>query len=148
MGEQAPAKPAESRIPKVVVSLEPAELIFIDGKPQLKLLGETGLSEVSNTDSDVIYDNAAKQWYVLLSGRWFKSPDLDRGPWTYVAGDELPGGSADIPKDPDVGYLRASVAGTEEAQEAVRLRPMSPNPAFTPGRTAYPGDVRPGGGRR
>ncbi|NOZ95441.1 MAG: hypothetical protein GXP47_12000 [Acidobacteria bacterium] len=127
-GEQVPSKPAETRIPKVVVSLVPAELIFIDGKPQLKPLGETGLSEVSNTDSDVLYDNGAKQWYVLLSGRWFTSPDLDRGPWTHVASDELPAGFANIPKGSEVGYLRASVAGTEEAQEAV-LEQVIPNTA-------------------
>lgn len=127
-GEQAPSKPADTRIPKVVVSLVPAELIFIDGDPQLKSLGGTGLSEVGNTDSDVLYDNGTKRWYVLLSGRWFTSPDLDRGPWTYVASDELPAGFAKIPEDSEVEHLRASVAGTEEAQEAV-LEQVIPNTA-------------------
>jgi len=121
--EQPPADAEEaapdSREPMVVVSTVPAELIFIDGEPELAPVKDTDVLLVSNTDSDVIFDIGTQYYYVLLSGRWFQSKDLDRGPWTFVANDEVPAPFADIPADSDVGYLRASVAGTEEAREAV-----------------------------
>jgi hypothetical protein len=74
---------------------------------------------VSNTDSDVVFEIASQNYYVLLSGRWYRSKDLDNGPWTWVANDELPARFAEIPVESEVGYLRASVAGTEEAREAL-----------------------------
>ncbi len=127
-GEDVPEQKLDPRVPAIVVSHEPAELVFIDGKPNLEALGETGLSEVTNTDSDLLYHQASRHWYVLLSGRWFRSTDLDAGPWSFVPSDELPEGFAGIPADSDVGYLRASVSGTEEAREAV-LDQVVPNTA-------------------
>ncbi|MCJ7815982.1 MAG: hypothetical protein MUP31_08030, partial [Xanthomonadales bacterium] len=57
--------------------------------------------------------------YVLLSGRWFRSKS-ESGPWTFVRADELPASFKDIPPASDIGGLRTSVAGTEEAEAAVR----------------------------
>ena len=74
---------------------------------------------VSNTDSDVVFEIASQNYYVLLSGRWYRTKDLDNGPWTWVANDELSAQFSEIPADSDVGYLRSSVAGTEEAREAL-----------------------------
>jgi len=74
---------------------------------------------VSNTDSDVVFEISSQNYYVLLSGRWYRAKDLDNGPWTWVANDQLPAEFAEIPADSEVGYLRASVAGTQEAREAL-----------------------------
>jgi hypothetical protein len=109
----------DQRVPEIVVSTKPAELIFIDGKPEFEPLSASEIMVVSNTDSDVVFEIASQNYYVLLSGRWYRSKDLDNGPWTWVANDELSEQFAEIPADSDVGYLRASVAGTEEAREAL-----------------------------
>ena len=107
------------RVPEIVVSLEPAELIFIDGNIELAPLEGHKLLYVGNTDSDVIYEVASQNYYVLLSGRWYRSKDLDRGPWEYVANDKLGESFSTIPSDSDIGYLRAHIAGTDEAREAM-----------------------------
>ena len=56
---------------------------------------------------------------LLLSGRWFRSKS-EAGPWTFVRADELPPSFQDIPPASDIGGLRTSVAGTEEADDAIR----------------------------
>ena len=123
--QQAAGLPAVSvdtttdRVPEIVVSLSPAELIFIDGGIELAPLAGHELLYVGNTDSDVVYEVASQTYSVLLSGRWYQSKDLDRGPWEYVANDKLGDAFSTIPADSDIGYLRAHVAGTDEAREAM-----------------------------
>ncbi len=109
----------DTRTPEIVVSTEPAELIFIDGKTTMEPIQGNDILGVSNTDSDVIFDIGTQKFYVLLSGRWFHSSDLDNGPWQWVANDEVPISFSDIPSDSDVGYLRASIAGTDESKDAL-----------------------------
>ncbi len=124
--KQAAAQPqaedsqaGDPRTPELVVSTEPAELIFIDGETKMEPIAGNDILGVSNTDSDVIFDIGTQKFYVLLSGRWFQSSDLDNGPWQWVANDEVPVSFSDIPSDSDVGYLRASVAGTDESKDAL-----------------------------
>ena len=117
--EEPPPEDVDDRVPEIVVSTVPAELVFIDGEPEFEPLGSSEIMAVSNTDSDVIFEIASQDYYVLLSGRWFRSKDLDNGPWTWVANNQLSSEFSEIPSDSDVGYLRASVAGTEEAREAL-----------------------------
>jgi hypothetical protein len=115
-----PPEPSDDdRVPQIVISTVPAELIFIDGKPEFTPLQTSEIMVVSNTDSDVVFEIASQSYYILLSGRWYRTKDLDNGPWTWVANNELPVRFAEIPADSDVGYLRTSVAGTEEAREAL-----------------------------
>jgi hypothetical protein len=109
----------DDRVPEMVVSIEPAELIFIDGKPEFTPLQTGEIMVVSNTDSDVVFEIASQNYFVLLSGRWYRTKNLDSGPWTWVANDQLPAEFAEIPADSEVGYMRASVAGTQEAREAL-----------------------------
>ncbi len=62
-------------------------------------------------------DPNSNDYYVLISGRWFKGKSLD-GEWTYVANDALPADFAKIsPEDPKASVL-VSVAGTQQAKEA------------------------------
>ena len=118
-GTPEPEPADDDRVPQIVVSTVPAELIFIDGKPDFTPLQTSEIMVVSNTDSDLIFEIASQSYYALLSGRWYRTKNLDNGPWAWVANDELPVRFAEIPADSDVGYLRTSVAGTEEAREAL-----------------------------
>ena len=56
--------------------------------------------------------------YVLLSGRWYTAHGMD-DPWVYVPADELPAVFKDIPADSPKGNLLASVAGTDQADDAL-----------------------------
>jgi len=109
----------DPRIPEIVISKEPAELIFIDGKTELEPVEGNDVLAVSNTDSDVIFDIQSQDFFVLLSGRWYRSKNLDHGPWEWVANDELPEAFSKIPSDSDVGYLRANISGTDESKDAL-----------------------------
>jgi len=109
---------SSSQGPEIVVSFEPAELVFIDGQPNLAPIGNGGLLNIVNTDSDVVFEVGSQTYFVLLSGRWYRGRSLD-GPWEWVANDALPEAFASIPDDSELGYLRSSVAGTEESREAI-----------------------------
>jgi hypothetical protein len=60
---------------------------------------------------------ATNKYFVLLSGRWFSSPSLD-GPWTNERGDQLPASFKQIAPASPVGDALASVAGTNQAEDA------------------------------
>jgi hypothetical protein len=110
---EGPARP-----PVVVVATKPTELISSDGKPAWKPLTGGELLYVENTESAWLRDLGSGNMYVLLSGRWYRGKS-ESGPWTFVPADELPASFKDIPPASDIGGLRVSVAGTEEAEEAM-----------------------------
>jgi len=112
--EAAPASP-----PAIVAATEPTELIATDGKPQWTSLAGGELLYVQNTESPWLRELATGNMYLLLSGRWYRSKAAD-GPWVFVKPDELPASFAAIPPASDIGGLRTSVAGTPEAEDAVR----------------------------
>ncbi len=111
-------KAGTDRMPQIIVSTEPTELIFAKGEPNWTPITGTQLLYMSNTDSNVFMDVGAQQYYVLLSGRWFTSKSLDGG-WTYMASKQLPADFAKIPPNSAKGFVLANVAGTEQATEAV-----------------------------
>jgi len=97
--------------PALIVSLEPTELIVIDGEPRLQLIpGADGLMEVANSESALF--QLEDTWYFLAAGRWFETASLDKG-WAAVS--ELPGAFAKIPQDHGRAAVRESVPGTMEA---------------------------------
>ncbi len=104
--------------PKIVVATTPTELVSTDGKPNWKSLTGGKLLYVDNTETAWLRDTSDEQMYLLLSGRWFRSKS-QQGPWTFVRADQLPAAFKDIPPGSDIGGLRASVVGTEEAEEAM-----------------------------
>lgn len=110
--------PQPQSAPRIFVATEPTELISTDGKPNWTALTGGELLFVSNTESPWLRELASNNMYILLSGRWFKSKSQD-GPWTFVRADELPASFKDIPPASDIGGLRTSVAGTDEAEEAM-----------------------------
>jgi len=110
----APAQP-----PAVVAATEPTELIVTQGKPKWTSLTGGELLYVQNTETPWVRELATNNMYLLLSGRWYRAKAAS-GPWTFVRPDELPTSFAELPPASDIGGVRTSVAGTEEAEEAVR----------------------------
>ncbi len=106
-------------IPEIIVSPVPAELLVTEGDPQFTRIAGTGLMFAGNTENNIFLDTASQDYYVLISGRWFKTRSLADGPFAYVAPDQLPADFARIPPDSPKGFVLASVAGTVQAREAV-----------------------------
>jgi hypothetical protein len=104
--------------PEVVTATDPTELISIDGQPSYGSLAGDQLLYVTNTESDIVRDVDSQQIFLLLAGRWFRSKSLD-GPWRYVRGDQLPAAFSKVPPDSPKGNILASVAGTDQAEDAV-----------------------------
>ena len=104
--------------PAIVTAIQPTELIVTQGAPDWQSLAGGEILYVQNTETPWLRELSTGNMYVLLSGRWFRAKSQE-GPWTFVRGDELPASFANIPPASDIGGLRSSVAGTDEAQEAV-----------------------------
>lgn len=115
---EAPPVDANEKPPAILVATEPTELINIKGAPQYKPLPGNKLNYVKNADSDLFMEIESQHYFLLLSGRWFAAPSL-KGPWQFIAGDQLPESFAEIPAGIDEGDVRTWVAGTEEANEAI-----------------------------
>ncbi|HKD47706.1 MAG TPA: hypothetical protein VKB67_08470, partial [Rhizomicrobium sp.] len=107
------------KFPAIFVRSRPTELISVNGQPEFSAIPATALSYVNNTPADVFVDTSANNaWYVLISGRWFTASS-NNGPWTYVAANALPPDFAKIPASSPKSAVLASVAGTNEAEEAL-----------------------------
>lgn len=115
---QQPVKTDAVNSVEIVTATEPTELIWTDGPAQMGTIAGTSLLYVTNTDSDWFKTIDNQQQYVLLSGRWYTSPNRD-GPWTFVPPDQLPPDFAKIPPGSDQGDVLAHVANTQQADEAI-----------------------------
>ena len=119
---KAAAKKVEGqgdKMPAVLVSTVPAELLATQGEPQYTPIAGTNLLYMSNTENTIFMDTATQEYYALLSGRWFKTKALADGPWSYVAPNQLPADFAKIPENSVKGFVLVNVAGTDQAKEAV-----------------------------
>src|SRR5262249_7898714 len=117
---QKAAGGAAARSPLVFVSRQPAEIIVLEGEPAYRRVpGTAKLNWVSNTDSDVFRDGASGTVYYLVAGRWFAAPDFT-GPWTFAT-QKLPPDFKKIPVGHPRSHVLASIPGTPQAAEAVRL---------------------------
>jgi hypothetical protein len=118
IAEQGETPAADGPPPQIVVATEPTELIVTDGKPSWQSLADGDLLYVSNTETPWVRDLPTGNMYLLLSGRWYRAARAE-GPWEFVRADKLPDAFAEIPPASDIGGLRVSVAGTEEAEQAM-----------------------------
>lgn len=109
---------AQGSPPLVLTATEPTELISTDGPPRYAPLVDGELLYVTNTESDVLREVNTQALYVLLAGRWYRAATQD-GPWTFVRGDQLPASFKLVPPDSPKGNILASVAGTDQADDAV-----------------------------
>jgi hypothetical protein len=116
--EKTHAKPTLSAgVPVVVAATTPTEVITTNGPMDWMPVEGTQLVYVANTTGNVFMDLVDQRYYVLVTGRWFRSPALP-GPWTHVPGSDLPGDFAAIPDTSPKENAKASVPGTAQAQEA------------------------------
>ncbi len=137
-------KSADEPAPEIVISTVPAELIVTDGEPDFASVQGTQLLYLKNTESDVLMDINSQQYFLLVSGRWYKSKDLASNKWTFVSFEELPDDFAKIPASSDMATVLASVPGTTESKEAL-LETQIPQTAEVDRKTAtcqvqYDGD--------
>ena len=104
----------------IELSTKPFEYLLLWNrlKPAHVLLCLNKLNYVNNSDGDLFIEIESQRYFILLSGRWFYSKSL-KGPWTFIAADQLPESFAEIPSGSEEGSVRTWVAGTEEANEAV-----------------------------
>jgi hypothetical protein len=128
-GQEATARP------EVVVATQPSELIWTDGPAQFAPISGTNLLFVKNTDSDVFLEIEMQTTYVLLSGRWYRTP-ARRTAWEFVPSDRLPRTSARIPLTSEKAHVLACVDGTppgpgggSSTRTSRRPRRSSPGPA-------------------
>lgn len=104
---------------EIIISTKPAELIQSEGEANFANISGTNLLYVTNSQDHIFMDGSSNKYYVLLSGRWYSASSL-KGKWAYIASDQLPADFAKIPKGTDKDVVLASVAGTEEAADAVK----------------------------
>jgi hypothetical protein len=112
------AEKRSDRMPQIIVTTTPAELIMTDGETKYKTISGTDLLYVSNTENDLFMQISTQKHFVLLSGRWYSSESM-KGPWSFVSSDKLPADFKKITPYSDKAKVLASVAGTEAAKEAV-----------------------------
>ncbi len=114
-----PKSKPDNDVPQVYFSTQPAELIVFEGEPDFKLIEETNLSFATNTQSDFFFCKDDNHYYVVTSGRWFRSSNLN-GPWTYASQD-LPKDFLNIPITSPASAILPFVAGSEQAKDAVMI---------------------------
>lgn len=126
-------------LPAIYIAYKPTELVVFQGQPQFQPITNTQLLWATNSLNDVIINTANNDYYVLISGRWFRGPGLS-GPWTYVPSNDLPADFRRIPPGVPAAEVLASVAGTPQAKEALiansipqtAVIPRKGGPSFTP----------------
>jgi len=116
--DTASAQPVTAdNAPAIVVVHTPTELIVSDGKARFEPLTDD-LLVMSNTSSDVFMDVKSQNYFLVVSGRWYKATSMT-GHWHYVQADKLPPSFAKIPKKSKYSKVLPYVAGTPEAKEAI-----------------------------
>ena len=105
-------------LPTIIVKTEPAELVVINGQAEFSPIEGTDLLYVENTEGNIFMEVGEQKIYLLISGRWYVSSN-PKGPWKYLPSDKLPEDFSKIPPNSEKGNVLASVAGTEQAKDAV-----------------------------
>ena len=108
-----------SVIPDIIVSTTPTELIQSNGEPNFTPIQGTNLLYMSNSDNDIFMDETSQRYFVLISGRWYQTKNLNSDNWNFTPADQLPGDFAKIPPGSPKDDVLASVAGTDAARDAV-----------------------------
>ncbi len=106
------------KVPVIFVATSPSELIVTEGEPEYVPIPGTELAYVKNTTGNMFRHAPDQKLYLLLSGRWFRS-STSASPWEHVASDALPRDFAKIPDDSEKENVKAAIAGTPQAKEAL-----------------------------
>ena len=78
--EEAGDKGLKNDPPKIIFVSHPAVLVPLDGDPKLLPVPKSSLMRVANTGFLMLYDPAAKTYYLKGGGDWLAAADLN-GPW-------------------------------------------------------------------
>jgi hypothetical protein len=113
---QTPA-PQAGAPPAVYVSTTPAELLQTKGEPQYSPIAGTQLVYATNSDNDIFMDVKTQNYFTLLSGRWYRAASV-QGPWSSVAGSDLPKDFSKIPANSPKASILASIPATPQAKAA------------------------------
>jgi hypothetical protein len=105
-------------VPAVILRTKPAELIVTDGEPNFVPVPSTNLLYVKNSENNVFMDIKSQSYFILISGRWYSSANLN-GPWAFVDAEKLPDDFTKIPEGSDMDVVLASVPGTKASKEAI-----------------------------
>lgn len=104
--------------PAIIVATEPSELVVTEGEANFTPIENTYLLYIDNTESDLFMNIDNQKYFMLVSGRWFHATDLN-GKWSFIDSEELPEDFKNIsPESPKANVL-ASIAGTQEAKNAL-----------------------------
>ena len=113
------SKPQQPAVVKLVLVVDkPTELIVVPLHPAMIPVEGTNLMWIANTETDLFFDSASREYYFLTSGRWFRSPELKSNGWM-AATTLLPEDFKRIPADHPRAHVLAAVPGTRQAEEAV-----------------------------
>lgn len=63
-------------------------------------------------------DVTEQKYYMVISGRWYQASSME-SKWEYIDSESLPVSFAKIPDDSKYADVKAYVAGTDEAREAI-----------------------------
>lgn len=99
---------SKGSLPQIVVRMQPAALIVLDGKPRFARIPGTPLQYATNTSAHLFKDES-NSVYVRIYGNWFRAAALT-GPWQYVPIASLPAAFSAIPDDHVKGSVKASLA--------------------------------------
>lgn len=116
--EKKSAEGLNTAPPIIIFEISPAILVLLDGEPRYSPIVGDELLYMTNTEDDVFMEIATQNYYVALSGRWYRSKSM-KGPWEFVRLDQLPASFKKIPEKSAKGQVLAFVACTQQAQEAV-----------------------------
>jgi hypothetical protein len=139
IAEAAKAPQSSAVVPLVLIAYKPSELVLLNGQAQFKPIPGTNLMWVVNTECDLFFDQSTRSFYLLTSGRWFRTANLSSSKWE-AATASLPEDFKKIPADHPRANVLASVPGTRQADEAV-LEASIPQTA-TISRTSAKADVQ------
>jgi hypothetical protein len=106
------------RGPTILVSRQATELIVTDGPPVYKRVEGSSLEYLANSAAHVFREPTDQELYVLLAGRWFRGW-TENGPWEYIDSRDLPADIAHLTATGPWRDVKASIAGTSEARDAI-----------------------------
>ncbi|HWH71416.1 MAG TPA: hypothetical protein VNT26_18720, partial [Candidatus Sulfotelmatobacter sp.] len=99
--------------PKIFSSSTPAILVIFLGEPKFEPVAtnRTDLLFALNTNWDVLYDAASRQYYLLNGAGWLTAPDVRKGPWKPA--QTLPPSIYSLPADENWAEARKRLPGKQ-----------------------------------
>jgi hypothetical protein len=105
--------------PNIIFSTDPAVLVPLDGKPQLRSVEDSNLQRVINTPFTIIYSPSDKTYYLYAGeAAWYAATDL-AGTWklTYVVPSSVEALAPSEQEAEEAGYGAEEEEGEEEEEE-------------------------------